>query len=324
MAWCSSVASSTSDRRDEPATTAEQHNSAALGGFLGVCCRIPAVSGHAWIISGRGFGPASCPRSVSQLRWERPAEKRGKPIDGRSGLLDGLRLAESSRSGLGGELDLNERQGLLGKVIGQPGRDSGGLGEVPSVSEQIVQADLRALGAGGAPHGSGITPLEYPGTGESGLQRSAGRPEGSDRVVTEPVCPALGHRAPLDQGCEHQIHADQVVDHIAHVPFRARRRRLPLLGADLGDQVTDRFARAGEIFNRNRGGSHPARLPRPRQHGHDVELMQLDGPAGTTTGTPTDPNVAWRRVRSLGSGLSGVAEELPAGQSEQPPLVLIG
>jgi hypothetical protein len=39
--------------------------------------------------------------------------------------------------------------------------------------------------------------------------------------------------------------------------------------------------------------------------------------------SPTEPNLAWRRVRSLGSGLSGVAEELPAGQSEQPPLVLI-
>jgi hypothetical protein len=78
------------------------------------------------------------------LRWDRPAEKRGKPIDGRSGLLDGLRLGESSRSGLGGELDLNERQGLLGKVFGKPGRDSGGLGEVPSVSEQIVQEKIHA------------------------------------------------------------------------------------------------------------------------------------------------------------------------------------
>jgi hypothetical protein len=32
------VASSTSDRRDEPATTAEQRNSAAMDGSLGVCC----------------------------------------------------------------------------------------------------------------------------------------------------------------------------------------------------------------------------------------------------------------------------------------------
>ena len=37
MAWCSNVASSTSDRRDEPATTAEQRNSVAMDGFLGVC-----------------------------------------------------------------------------------------------------------------------------------------------------------------------------------------------------------------------------------------------------------------------------------------------
>jgi hypothetical protein len=89
-------------------------------------------------------------------------------------------------------LDLNERQSLLGKVFGQPGRDSGGLGEVPSVSEQIVQADLQALGARGTPQGSGIIPPEYPETGESGLQRSTGGPAGSDRVVTEAVCSALG------------------------------------------------------------------------------------------------------------------------------------
>ena len=39
MAWCSSVASSTSDSRDGPATTAEQHNSAAMDGFLGFVVR---------------------------------------------------------------------------------------------------------------------------------------------------------------------------------------------------------------------------------------------------------------------------------------------
>lgn len=118
-------------------------------------------------------GAYSVVRGVLWLRWDRPAEKRSKPVDGRSGHVDGLRLGEASRSGLGGELDLDERQGLLGKVFGQMGGDSGGPGEVPSVSEQVVQADLQALGARGTPEGAGVTALKYPGTGERGLQRGA-------------------------------------------------------------------------------------------------------------------------------------------------------
>jgi hypothetical protein len=39
--------------------------------------------------------------------------------------------------------------------------------------------------------------------------------------------------------------------------------------------------------------------------------------------SPNKPTWAWPTPRSPGSGLSGVAEELSAGQSEQPPLVLI-
>jgi hypothetical protein len=68
---------------------------------------------------------------VAPLQWDRPAEKRGKAIDVRSGLRDGLRLGEASRSGLGGELGLSEGQALFGKVFRQRGRDSGGLSEVP-------------------------------------------------------------------------------------------------------------------------------------------------------------------------------------------------
>jgi hypothetical protein len=95
-------------------------------------------------------------------------------------------------------LDLDERQGLLGKVFGQMrmSGDSGGPGEVPSVSEQVVQADLQALGARGTPEGAGVTALKYPGTGERGLQRGAGGSPGRSRVVTEEVCSAFGHRAP--------------------------------------------------------------------------------------------------------------------------------
>jgi hypothetical protein len=44
------------------------------------------------------------------------------------------------------------------------------------VSEQIVQADLQALGARSTPQGPATTPLENPGTGEGGLQRSTGGP----------------------------------------------------------------------------------------------------------------------------------------------------
>ncbi|WP_405640001.1 hypothetical protein [Streptomyces uncialis] len=99
------------------------------------------------------FSTAGSSTRRSQLRWDQPAEERGKAVDGRSGLLDGLRLGESSRSGLGGKLGPSESQGPLGNVLGQPDRDSGGLREIPSVSEQIVQTDLEALGARGTPQG---------------------------------------------------------------------------------------------------------------------------------------------------------------------------
>src|SRR3954451_21525678 len=98
--------------------------------------------------------PASCTRTVSPLRRDRPAEKRGKAIDGRSGLVDGLRLGESSRSGLGGEVGLGESQALFGKVFGQQGEadaslelplDPQGAGSKVSTLKGKARGQARAL-----------------------------------------------------------------------------------------------------------------------------------------------------------------------------------
>jgi hypothetical protein len=70
------------------------------------------------------------------------------------------------------------------------------------------------------------------------------------------VCTALRHRAAVDSGREHQIPSDQVIDHIADVPFRARHLRRPLVGTDVDDQITDSFACTCEILDIS--GGHPA------------------------------------------------------------------
>ena len=206
----------------------------------------------------RTVGHGHFPRSDLQLRRDRPSKKRGEPVDSRGGAVDGLRLGESSGSRLRGELVPNERQGLLGKLLGYLGTNSGGLHEVPSVSEQIVEPDLQKLGASGTPKGPRIASLKNRRTREGGLQRRCGCPVGSDWVVVEVVFTALGHWAVVDSGCEHQIPSDQVIDHIADVPLIARRRRRPLVGTDVGDQITNSYACTCEILDRS--GGHPARL----------------------------------------------------------------
>jgi hypothetical protein len=90
--------------------------------------------------------------------------------------------------------------------------------------------------------------LEDPGRGESCQQRSYRGLISPDRVVAEVVGSLIRRGAAVDQGCKRQIHRDQVIDNVADVPFRARRRRLPLIGADRGGHIADGLARTREIL----------------------------------------------------------------------------
>jgi hypothetical protein len=69
------------------------------------------------------------------------------------------------------------------------------------------------------------------------------------------VCTALRHRAVADEGGEHRVHCDQVIDHILHLPFSAWRRRIPLVGPYVGDQIAQSCACTCGILNRS--GGHP-------------------------------------------------------------------
>jgi len=69
------------------------------------------------------------------------------------GVGDGLRLGESSRPRLGGELVPIKHQGLALRVPRVFAHEFRWLHEVLSVSEQIVEPDLQSFDASGAPHG---------------------------------------------------------------------------------------------------------------------------------------------------------------------------
>jgi hypothetical protein len=79
-------------------------------------------------------------------------------------------LGESADAQLGGKLVPNEGQSLLGEIVGQPGRNPGGLTDIPSMSEQIVEADLQPLRAGGVAQGTRITPFQNTRTSEGIVQ----------------------------------------------------------------------------------------------------------------------------------------------------------
>jgi hypothetical protein len=66
------------------------------------------------------------------------------------GVAHGLRLGESSRPRLGGELVPINTRALLCEFLGYLRTNSGGLHEVLSVSEQIVEPDLQSFDASGA------------------------------------------------------------------------------------------------------------------------------------------------------------------------------
>jgi hypothetical protein len=48
---------------------------------------------------------------------------------------------------------------------------------------------------------------------------------------------------------EDSVHPDKVVDQPLHRPFRARRRRQPLFGSDVGDELTNHGEDTAELLN---------------------------------------------------------------------------
>jgi hypothetical protein len=64
-------------------------------------------------------------------------------------ISDRLRIGESPGARLAGQLCSNERERLLGEIVGQLGRNARGLDKVPPMHEQIRDAPLQPLGAGG-------------------------------------------------------------------------------------------------------------------------------------------------------------------------------
>jgi hypothetical protein len=109
----------------------------------------------------------------------------------------------------------------------------GAVQQVPSLARSVLQPRRDR------PFAKAREPVDGRGGAVDGL-RLGGCPVGLDRVVAEVVCAALGHRVVLDEGREHQVRCDQVIDHIPHGPFSARRRRIPLVWPDVGNQIGPR------------------------------------------------------------------------------------
>jgi hypothetical protein len=86
--------------------------------------------------------------------------KPERSLDGGCIVCDGLGRAESCRARLLAELRSDEGQRLLSEIIGQLGGLAGGLGQAPAMREQVVEADLQPLSAGGYPERAVVGPFE--------------------------------------------------------------------------------------------------------------------------------------------------------------------
>jgi hypothetical protein len=129
-------------------------------------------------------------------------------------------------------------------------RNAGGLTQIPTMRQQIGGADLQLLGAAADAQRARIASLQNTWTCNRGLQRSSRCPVRGDWVAAQTVQPPLGWQHTLEQGGEHQIPLDQVVDHIPNGPFGARCRRRPLKGTDFADQIPDCCDGTCAIINR--------------------------------------------------------------------------
>ena len=200
-------------------------------------------------------------RSWRPGNW--PAGECRQPVDGGCVVADRLRIGESSGARLAGQLGSGERERPLGEIVGQLGRNAGGLDEVPPVREQVHDAPLQPLGAGGSAHRRRLASLQNPWAGRGSLQRRSGSAVRSGRIGAEPIGPTYGHRALLEQRHEHEVHPDEMIDDISHAPLRTRGRRRPLVGSYTVDQAARNCGCTCEIVE-NRRICHSARLRHDR------------------------------------------------------------
>jgi hypothetical protein len=170
-----------------------------------------------------------------------PTGERRKPVDGGRVVRDRLRIGESSGARLAGQLGLDEGKRLFNQIVGQLGRNASGMDKVPAMREQIRDAPLQSLGAGGDAQRCPLASLQDPWADGSGLQCGGGSPVGPSRIVTEAIGPAFGHRALIEHRHEHQVRPDEMIDQVSNVPLRTRGRRRPLVGSYLVDEVAHNY-----------------------------------------------------------------------------------
>jgi len=151
-------------------------------------------------------------RSSRPRNW--PAGECREPVDGGCIVSDRLRIGESSGARLAGQLGSDERERPLGEIVGQLGRNAGGLDKVPPVREQIRDAPLQPPGAGGNARRRRLASLQNPWAGGGGLQRRGGSTVSPGRIGAEATGPSFGHRALLEHRHEHEVHPDEMIDEV--------------------------------------------------------------------------------------------------------------
>jgi hypothetical protein len=148
------------------------------------------------------------------------------------------------------------------------------------VREQVHDAPLQPLGAGGSAEQRRLASLQNPWAGGGGLQRRGGTPVSSGRIGAEPVGPACGHQALLEHRHEHEVHPDEMIDDISHAPLRTRGRRRPLVGSYTVDQVARSCGCTCETVE-DRRVCHSARLRHDRPGAPLVSGRRSGGGLGT-------------------------------------------
>ena len=130
---------------------------------------------------------ASTRRSAGECR---------QPVDGGCVRRGRLRIGESSGARLAGQLGLSERERLLCEIVGQFGRNAGGLDKVPPMRDQVHDAPLQPLRRRWQlpPASSGFAPGP-PGEWRRPATLTADPMVGPGRIGAEPIRPTRRHRA---------------------------------------------------------------------------------------------------------------------------------
>jgi hypothetical protein len=135
------------------------------------------------------------------------------------------------------------------------------------IDRRRILADRLLWAASGSPKGTVEGPLDDSGLIEGSRQGDPRIPVCTERIVSKAVGSTLRRGLVTHEGCEHQIHSNQVVDKIVNVPVTARGRCQPLFVANSGDQVIDGRHTPAELIPKRWRWSHqrpPLSLERER------------------------------------------------------------